>query len=79
MQALAGYTGWKFEYVKCDWSNCFDKSENGHIAKPIQVDKLLSIRWLHHIKTLFTLKSAVIEEKTRYHASNKSKFGGYWK
>lgn len=25
MQALAGYTGWKFEYVKCDWSNCFDK------------------------------------------------------
>ena len=24
MQALAGYTGWKFEYVKCDWSNCFD-------------------------------------------------------
>lgn len=20
MQALAGYTGWKFEYVKCDWS-----------------------------------------------------------
>ena len=23
MQALAGYTGWKFEYVKCDWSNCF--------------------------------------------------------
>lgn len=36
-------------------------------------------RWLHHIKTLFTLKSAVIEEKTRYHASNKSKFGGYWK
>ena len=43
MQALAGYTGWKFEYVKCDWSNCFDKIENGHIAKPIQVDKLLSI------------------------------------
>lgn len=28
MQALAGYTGWKFEYVKCDWSNCFDKLEN---------------------------------------------------
>ena len=31
MQALAGYTGWKFEYVKCDWSNCFDKLENGEI------------------------------------------------
>ena len=31
MQALAGYTGWKFEYVKCDWSNCFDKIENGEI------------------------------------------------
>ena len=31
MQALAGYTGWKFEYVKCDWSNCLDKFENGEI------------------------------------------------
>ena len=31
MRALAGYTGWKFEYVKCDWSNCFDKLENGEI------------------------------------------------
>ena len=31
MQALAGYTDWKFEYVKCDWSNCFDKLENGEI------------------------------------------------
>ena len=31
MQALAGYTGWEFEYVKCDWSNCFDKLEKGEI------------------------------------------------
>ena len=31
MQALSGYIGWKFEYVKCDWSNCFDKLENGEI------------------------------------------------
>ena len=31
LQALAGYTGWKFEYVKCDWSNCFDKLKNGEI------------------------------------------------
>ena len=31
MHALAGYTGWKFEYVKCDWSDCFDKLENGEI------------------------------------------------
>ena len=31
MQALAGYTGWEFEYVKCGWSNCFDKLENGEI------------------------------------------------
>ena len=31
MQALAGYTGWKFEYVKCDWSDCFDKLEDGEI------------------------------------------------
>ena len=31
MQALSGYTGWKFEYVKCDWSNCFDKLEKGEI------------------------------------------------
>ena len=31
MQALGGYAGWKFEYVKCDWSNCFDKLENGEI------------------------------------------------
>ena len=31
LQALSGYTGWKFEYVKCDWSNCLDKLENGEI------------------------------------------------
>ena len=31
MQALAGYTGWKLEYVKCDWSDCFDKLKNGEI------------------------------------------------
>ena len=31
MQAHAGYAGWKFEYVKCDWSDCFDKLENGEI------------------------------------------------
>ena len=31
LQALGGYNGWKFEYVKCDWSNCFDKLENGEI------------------------------------------------
>ena len=31
MQALAGYAGWKFEYVNCDWSDCFDKLENGEI------------------------------------------------
>ena len=31
LQALAGYNGWKFEYVKCDWSNCFDMLENGEI------------------------------------------------
>ena len=58
MQALAGYTGWKFEYVDkacipiiAMTANAFeeDKREaiaagmNAHIAKPIQVDKLLSI------------------------------------
>ena len=31
LQALAGYAGWKFEYVKCDWSNCFDMLQNGEI------------------------------------------------
>ena len=31
MQALTGYTGWKFEYVKCDRSNCFEMLENGEI------------------------------------------------
>ena len=31
LQALAGYAGWKFEYVKCDWSNCFDMLEHGEI------------------------------------------------
>ena len=31
MQALAGYTGWEIKHVQCDWSNCFDKLENGEI------------------------------------------------
>ncbi|WP_455495322.1 hybrid sensor histidine kinase/response regulator [Gemmiger sp.] len=31
LQTLSGYTGWQFEYVTCDWSNCFEKLENGEI------------------------------------------------
>ena len=31
LQTLSGYTGWQFEYVTCDWSNCFKKLENGEI------------------------------------------------
>ena len=31
LQTLSGYTGWQFEYVTCDWSDCFDKLENGEI------------------------------------------------
>ena len=29
LETLSGYTGWKFEYVTCDWSNCFEKLING--------------------------------------------------
>jgi len=25
LQTLSGYTGWQFEYVTCDWSDCFEK------------------------------------------------------
>lgn len=31
MQKIAGYTGWTFEYVNCNWMNCFEKLENGEI------------------------------------------------
>ena len=31
LQTLSGYTGWEFEYVTCDWSDCFEKLENGEI------------------------------------------------
>ena len=31
LETLSGYTGWQFEYVTCDWSNCFEKLENGEI------------------------------------------------
>ena len=31
LQALSGYTGWQFEYVTCDWSDCFEKLKNGEI------------------------------------------------
>lgn len=31
LQTLSGYTGWQFEYVTCDWSDCFGKLENGEI------------------------------------------------
>ena len=51
MQALAGYTGWKFEYVKCDWSNCFEKLENGEIG---------------HYRSYETKKSTRISRCRRY-------------
>ena len=31
LQTLSGYTGWQLEYVTCDWSDCFEKLENGEI------------------------------------------------
>ena len=31
LQTLSGYTGWEFEYVTCDWSDCFEKLKNGEI------------------------------------------------
>lgn len=31
LETLSGYTGWQFEYVTCDWSDCFEKLENGEI------------------------------------------------
>ena len=31
LQTLSGYTGWQFEYVSCDWSDCFEKLKNGEI------------------------------------------------
>lgn len=31
LETLAGYTGWKFEYVACNWTDCFEKLQNGEI------------------------------------------------
>lgn len=31
LQTLSGYTGWQFEYVTCDWSDCFEKLKNDEI------------------------------------------------
>lgn len=31
LQKIAGYTGWTYQYVKADWSNVFDKLQNGEI------------------------------------------------
>ena len=31
LATLSGYTGWQFEYVTCDWSDCFEKLKNGEI------------------------------------------------
>lgn len=31
LETLSGYTGWQFEYATCDWSDCFEKLENGEI------------------------------------------------
>lgn len=30
-QAVASYTGWKYDYIKCDWTDCYSKLENGEI------------------------------------------------
>ena len=31
LQTLSGYTGWQFEYVTCDWSDCFENLKNDEI------------------------------------------------
>ena len=31
LQKIAGYTGWKYEYVDCTLENCFDKLKNDEL------------------------------------------------
>lgn len=31
LETLAGYTGWNFEYVDCNWTDCFEKLKNGEV------------------------------------------------
>lgn len=31
LETLAGYTGWKFEYVACNWNDSIEKLQNGEI------------------------------------------------
>ncbi len=30
-QAVASYTGWKYDYIECDWTDCYSRLENGEI------------------------------------------------
>ena len=39
LETLSGYTGWQFEYVTCDWSDCFEKLENGEIDMIFHFDQ----------------------------------------
>ena len=38
LQKIAGYTGWKYEYVDCTWENYFDKLKNENKYKIIATD-----------------------------------------
>ena len=31
LETLAGYTGWNFEYVDCNWSDCIEKLQDGEV------------------------------------------------
>ena len=31
LETLAGYTGWKYEYVACNWNDSIEKLQNGEI------------------------------------------------
>lgn len=69
LETLSGYTGWQFEYVTCDWSDCFEKLENGEIDMSFRFDQNPNLAEEYHFactNTTWTSNRMAVTNKQHF-------------
>ena len=69
LETLSGYTGWQFEYVTCDWSDCFEKLENGEIDMIFRFDQNPNLAEEYHFactNTTWTSNRMAVTNKQHF-------------
>lgn len=73
LETLSGYTGWQFEYVTCDWSDCLEKLENGEIDMIFRFDQNPNLAEEYHFactNTTWTSNRMAVTNKQHFNENN---------